>query len=335
LNRNIERKTAVALVFATLLFTLIAISTLATAQTDVATVVIPSVAGGTTTPTPGTYTYPNGTSFTLAATPNNGYIFQYWIISGDYTPGHAGGIPSSYIDPETGQTVQLPPTQTLTAIDSLAISTNPFTITCGYGYTYQYTPVFAPITGGPSPAPTANDAVVVIMPTTGGTTNPAAGTYVYPNGTQFTLTATPNIGYAFHYWVVAGNNTPGHIQSTPSIIVDPDTGQQMGAIPRPTINLGLDSLTFTAPSVTITCGYGYTYQYLAVFDPIVNPSPSATVAPTPTPTAVVTPTPTASAQPTSTPGTQGGLGIEVIVAIIVVIIIIIVIVAAVLMRKKK
>jgi len=340
MRRNYKKTTALSLVIVVAL-SLAVLSQMVNAQTDVATIVIPSVTGGTTDPAPGTYTSPNGTVFTVTATPAAGFAFQYWIISGDYTPGHTGSLPGFFTDPETGEIIQVPPRidPATIALDSLAISTNPFAITCGYGYTYQYTPVFAAVGSGPSPAPTANDAVVVMMPTTGGTTSPATGTYVYANGTTFTLSATPNPGYVFHYWVVAGNNTPGHVTSSPAIIIDPETGAQIGAIPRPTVSQGLDSLIFANPTVTITCGYGYTYQYLAVFDPAVNPSPSATVAPTPTPTQASTPSPTATApasvQPTATPGAPGGIGIEVIAAIIVVIIIIIVVIAAVMMRKKK
>jgi hypothetical protein len=348
MTRNHKKATALSFVIlATLLIVILSQSV--NAQTDVATVVIPSSVGGTTDPAPGTYTYPNGTAFILTATPDAGYVFQYWIISGDYTPGHTGTQPTFFTDPDTGLSQPFPVPAAQSSLNSLVLYSNPQTITCGYGYTYQYQAVFAPI-GGPSPAPGTTDAVVVILPSTGGTVSPATGTYNYANGTTFTLTATPAAGYVFHYWVVAGNYTSGHASTTssPTFFTDPDTGQ-IFSVPRTPAVSGLDSLVFTTNPVTMTCGYGYTYQYQAVFDLAVSSSasPSQSTSPTASPAQTVSPTeqptvtPASSASPLTTespnpsPGTEGGVSTTVIVAIVVVIIIIIVVIAAVMMRKKK
>jgi hypothetical protein len=307
----------------------------ANAQSDVATVIIQPSTGGTTDPAPGTYTYANGTNIVLTATPDAGYAFHYWIVSGNATPGHAPGIPNYIIDPDTGDVVgTIPRVPVPTDIDSLVFTTNPANITCGYGYTFQYQAVFTP--ANPTTTPTNNTAVVIILPSLYGTTSPAPGTYTYDLGSNITLMATPSSGYAFHYWVVSGNVTPSHEPGQPNYIIDPDTGEIIGSIPRPPIPTGIDSLVFTTNPANITCGYGYTFQYQAVFTPAVSASPSPSPTASPTPSATASPTPVVTATPTATPeSTSGGLSMEVIVAIVVVVIIIIVVIAAVMMRRKK
>jgi hypothetical protein len=46
-----------------------------------------------------------------------------------------------------------------------------------------------------------------ITSTTGGTTNPAPGIYTYVNGTHVVITAVPNNGYSFDYWLLDGVKT--------------------------------------------------------------------------------------------------------------------------------
>src|SRR5512141_896324 len=85
-----------------------------------ATVIVSTATGGTTDIT-GTTTYPDGTSFTITATADNGYAFIDWIISTDsssinsienpYTTTLAGGTTYT-IQPEF-DTVQAPPGGTL------------------------------------------------------------------------------------------------------------------------------------------------------------------------------------------------------------------------------
>lgn len=55
-----------------------------------------------------------------------------------------------------------------------------------------------------------SNASVTVLDSIGGTTDPAAGTYSYADGTSVTFTATETTGYAFQYWIVstdAGANT--------------------------------------------------------------------------------------------------------------------------------
>jgi hypothetical protein len=168
---------------------------------EVANVVVAASAGGTTDPAPGAYQYSYASTITLKATPNSGYRFLYWTISGAYTPGH-NQPPINYpenaaADPEWVPTF---PSPASAAQDSLVISTNPLKIICGYGYTYVYQPVFIPTTAAPS----TSDAIVNVLDSVGGTTNPGAGTYHYTNGSTIKLQATPDSGNQFVYWVAVG-----------------------------------------------------------------------------------------------------------------------------------
>jgi len=54
----------------------------------------------------------------------------------------------------------------------------------------------------------APEYTLMIEPTAGGTTNPPSGDYPYTEGTTVTVTAIPDAGYAFDYWLLDG------IQST-------------------------------------------------------------------------------------------------------------------------
>ncbi len=331
---NREKTLPIALLVTLTVFVVCQGISMTAAQTDVATVIVMPTTGGTTDPTPGQYTYNNGTNIVLTAIPDSGYTFSYWIISGELLPGHttSQAQPVTVVDPNTGEVIgTFPARVTAQAIDSLVFSTNPTNITCGYGYTYIYTAVFAPATPAtqPSPAPTSTDAVVIVMPTNGGTVSPAAGLYTYPNGSVITISATPNPGYQFSYWLVSGNYTQGHGDVAISTITD-DSGQAIGQVPRVGTS-GIDSITFTANPAKITCGYGYTYTYTAIFS-AASSTPTPTVSPTLVATASPEPTATPAPTPTPTAGTDWTIWI-VIAAVIIVIVI--VVVAAVLMRKKK
>lgn len=145
---------AIILVLALVLAVAGQMNLIVNAQSDDAVVVIQPSIGGTTEPATGTHTYPSGTVITLRAIPDEGYTFQYWMVSGNVTPGHAqrSNQPPSIVDPETGEVE--PPyfsqTPTVTPIDSLVFTTNPVNINCGYGYTYNYQAVFAQTSGAPS-----------------------------------------------------------------------------------------------------------------------------------------------------------------------------------------
>jgi hypothetical protein len=100
---------------------------------NAAIVTILASAGGTTSPSPGTYALANAEKFDLTAMPNEGWQFLHWTICG-YDSGH-GNYPTNWN-----------PTD------------NPYNINHGYGAEYIYQAVFAPIgtsepTGTPAPTP--------------------------------------------------------------------------------------------------------------------------------------------------------------------------------------
>jgi hypothetical protein len=335
MNRNSKQATVLSVILlVAALLAAFSVTFTASAQTSTdATVVIVAGDGGTTSPVPGTYTYPDGQVITLQATANTGFAFHYWVITGEVTPGHEQSKTIYVYDPVTGESLAnytFPATPT--AADSLIITTASANITCGYGYTFEYAAVFTPVSGTQTPAPTSTPtnttAVVIVDSSTGGTVSPAPGTYVYNQGQNITLTATPSAGYAFHYWVVSGNYAQGHEQASVTAITDPDTGAIIGYFPSIPQRTGIDNLVFANNPATITCGYGYTFEYQAVFTPISSTSPT----PAPTTAAPTTAAPTTIA-PTAAPADMTTT--YIIVAVVVIVIIIIVVVAAMMMRKKK
>ncbi len=162
-------------------------------------VIVAPAVGGTTDPAPGSYTYQNNTKFTITATPYSGYRFAYWVISGQYLPGH--NLPPAILpDPLPEDWVPTFPSPSTAGWDSLITSQNPLSVICGYGYTYQYQPVFVPTS-----APTAqNNTVVIMLEAAGGTTDPSPGTYYHSAGEKLTIKATANEDYIFAYWVAKG-----------------------------------------------------------------------------------------------------------------------------------
>jgi hypothetical protein len=209
----------------------------ANAQDETAEVIILAAAGGTTDPAGSTtpYTYSENETITITATPDTGFKFSHWVIQGVYTPGHPNLAPinvpiNAYNDPNWTPSL---PTPSETEQNSLVSSQNPLKIICGYGYTFIYQPVFEPVSSTP---PTSNNAVVIVLSATGGTTDPSPGTYTYTPDETIKLTATPDSGFEFLYWIATGAE-PGH----DAVLLD--------------------------SSLDINCQAGYTYTYQPVFAP--------------------------------------------------------------------
>ncbi len=109
-----------------------------TNATDGIVVVLAGV-GGTTTPAPGYYTFVSLNQTKLTATPDSGWQFSHWIISGFPMQGAHG----SYAFTAT-------PTD------------NPYTVGHGEGNRYNYQPVFIPV-GTTVPTPSATATPFTIM----------------------------------------------------------------------------------------------------------------------------------------------------------------------------
>jgi hypothetical protein len=231
-----------------------------------ATVTVSNVTGGSTDIT-GTTTYPDGTSFAITATADNGYAFIDWIISD-------GSSSTNSIE-------------------------NPYTTVLAGGTTYTIQPEFDLVQappGGTLPTQMANAAIIVMLPSAGGTTSPAAGTYALADATTMQLKATANSGWVFSHWTICGSS------------------MSHGGAP----------LNY-APSdnpYTVGHGYGYTYYYQPIFAQVGSPGSTSTA----------TATPTAS-QAGTIAGMSTDTWI--IIALVVVIIVMGIGLAVVVTRKKK
>jgi len=104
-------------------------------------------------------------------------------------------------------------------------------------------------------------AEVITAATEGGTTSPVPGTYTYDRNDIIKIEAIPDSGYMFLHWVITGGYTPGH-NEPPLIIPDPDVPQPP---PRPPTSGTYDSLVVLQNPLYVECGFGYTYEYMAVF----------------------------------------------------------------------
>ncbi len=163
---------SIILLLSTASFAIVAVS----AQSD-ATVTVLASDGGATSIT-GTNTYPDGTDFTISATPaTSTTAFLEWIIT-----TNTGS--SNYFD-------------------------NPLTITVVGGVTYTIQATFQtiqPLPGRDLPPDLSNSAIIVVLAAAGGTSTPAPGTYALADATSMTLTATPNSGWQFAHWTICGTN---------------------------------------------------------------------------------------------------------------------------------
>jgi hypothetical protein len=189
------------------------------AQTT-ATITVDTAIGGTTdlepnaNVGPGTYTYADGTSVSLTATANAGYNFDEWTIT--------------------------------SSLGTYADTDNPATLVVNATIgTYTVDALFVQLLTPPSVPPAINlqtAAIVVVLPGSGGTTSPPAGTYALSNALSFDITATPASGFTFSHWVIAG--TP----------------------------LSHGAYAFTATPTNnpynVNHGYGDTYYYQPVFSPV-------------------------------------------------------------------
>jgi hypothetical protein len=210
-NRQAIRIVTLAMLTLVLLLSALSASIGVLAQADVLVEVLPSI-GGTTDPPAGTNTFTSDTDVEFEAFPDENSYFNYWVIT-----NIEGGPSTRNFD-------------------------NPATIHVTDDFAIQ--PVFEPIQVAPNgtiPTDTSTAAIVVVLPASGGTTDPAPGTYIMANAEQLMLTALPYDGWDFSHWVISG---------------DPQFHGPWPYNPRPTDN-----------PYTVDHGYGNTYGYQPVFVP--------------------------------------------------------------------
>jgi len=205
--------------------------------------IITTTSGGTTSPSPGTYIYTNGTIVKVIAIPEINYTFSYWELDGvsvgsenpievlmdsDHTL-HAVFTHIPYyklsISTTLGGTTN-PPPGTYTYVNGTVVIVTAIPNT---GFSFEYW-LFDGEKRTENPITVIMDSnhtlhavfvqvyTLTITSTTGGTTNPAPGTYTYPLGSLVNVTAMPSPNYRFERWLLDGADAGS--QNPISILMD-------------------------------------------------------------------------------------------------------------------
>jgi len=147
----------------------------------------------------------------------------------------------------------------------------------GTGVTTITVTMNAPHTATAHYTPQVTTYKLKIETTTGGTTNPAPGTYIYAAGTQVQVTAIPSNGYVFDHWELNGTNVGTATTYTVTMNANYVLKAFFKAVPTPltvsispmsaSILLG-QQVTFTS---TVTGGTPpYTYQWYLNNQPVLG-----------------------------------------------------------------
>ncbi len=243
------------------------------------TLTVTASTGGTTSPVPGTYVYASGSYASVTAIPDANYKFVKWLLDSNdvgstnpysvYMDGnhtlHAVfqqltykltilSSPGGITNPTNGTYTHVNGTSvSVTAIpDTYYVlnywlldgnnegSANPINVLMTDDHTLQ--PIFARV-----------NYTLTISVTTGGNTNPAPEAYTYSGGTTVGVTAMPNSGYRFDYWILNGSNAGS---ANPfSILMDNNYNLQ--AVFAETHTL---TITVSAGGTTNPSPQTYTYQ---------------------------------------------------------------------------
>jgi len=195
------------------------------------TLTITSTAGGNTNPTPGTYNYTVGSSTTVTAIPSLSYSFDHWLLDGEKRK-------------ENPITVQMDKNHTLHALFTLITYELTITVTEGgttapspgkyahangtvvsvtsipyTGYEFAHWQLDGTNVGSDNPIeilidgncslqavfnPTLYYLSIQAVERPSGTTDPSAGTRNYIAGVTLNVTALPDPGFSFDYWLLDG-----------------------------------------------------------------------------------------------------------------------------------
>ncbi|MCW4024742.1 MAG: hypothetical protein NWF01_06880 [Candidatus Bathyarchaeota archaeon] len=128
-----------SLLLLTTLFVISAMPTRAqeSAVLPVSITILSPEGSGTTDPAPGDYNFTD--IYTLTATPADGWEFSHWIVTGDLAQ-------------------QLGITTT-----AISVTDNPVVGDCGFGYSYQYQPIFVETSNTSASLPDVPVLYVVII----------------------------------------------------------------------------------------------------------------------------------------------------------------------------
>jgi len=196
--------------------------------------------GGTTDPSPGTYTYDSGTEVTITAIPDTGSRFSGW--TGGVPQGHENDNPITItMDWDKSITANFVWDCTLTIASGNNGTTDPAPGTHTYDSGTEVTITAIPDTdygfshwSGDAPQGHENDNPLIITIDSdisitanfigqytltvasgdNGTTDPAPGSYPYNSGTEVTIEAKPDSGYNFSNWSGDASGTTNPITIT-------------------------------------------------------------------------------------------------------------------------
>jgi hypothetical protein len=296
---------------------------------------ISATAGGATVPTSGSYVYNTGTSVSIQANANNGYLFDHWELD-DVNIGSTNPYTVTMDADHTLRAIFNQVKYTLTISTTTGGTTNPvpgtYTLnsgtsqsvlaTAGTGYAFDHWMLDGANGGTANPISVMMNSDHIlqaifsvstislnVVAGTGGTVNPS-GTQTLNIGQTYQFSATANSGYELDRWNI--------------------NGQSMGS---------------SNPLMLTATGAMNGQTLTALFTNLPTPTPTPTPSPSPTPpTSTPTPTPTLPPSPSDTPspppstprGTQGVfLPNEVIYAAVGLTVIAIIIAAAVVLKKRQ
>jgi len=179
--------------------------------------------GGVTTPDTGTYSYDYGTEVSLTAIPDNGYRFTGW--TGDVPEGQENDNPLMItVDSDKSVTANFIKQWTLNLSAGTGGTTDPAPGSYTHDEGIEVSLTAIPdsgyrFSGWSGDASGSSNSITITMDSdksvtanfikqwtlnlsagTGGTTDPAPGSYTHDEGTEVSLTAIPDSGYKFSGW---------------------------------------------------------------------------------------------------------------------------------------
>jgi PKD repeat protein len=164
---------------------------------------IETTTGGTTSPTPGTYTYAAGTQVQVTANPSSGYVFDHWELNGTNVgtaPTYTVTMNANYVLKAFFKAAPTPPTVSISPMTAsiLVGQQVSFTSTVSGGtppYTYQWYLNGNPVSGANSNSwtftPTATGTYYVSLKVTD-----AAGNTAQSDPARVTVSSVPVGGYS-------------------------------------------------------------------------------------------------------------------------------------------
>ncbi|MEM2702757.1 MAG: PKD domain-containing protein, partial [Candidatus Bathyarchaeia archaeon] len=174
-----------------------------TAVVPTYTLKIETTAGGTTNPTPGTYTYAAGSLVQVTAIPSSGYVFDHWELNGTNVgtaTTYTVTMNNNYVLKAFFKAAPTPPTVSISPMSAsiLVGQQVTFTSTVSGGtppYTYQWFVNNNPVSGATSSSfvftPTAAGTYYVVLKVTD-----AAGNTAQSDPARVTVSSVPVGGYS-------------------------------------------------------------------------------------------------------------------------------------------